>query len=459
MKTFQDFEQATDVVEFIKQAINEYKASDEYKIALDADEYEAQRNRTIMEWVKYLYNMTGQKVVDFTASNNKIASNFFHRLNTQRVAYSLGNGVSFTNTAEETVNGVTKNVDVTKRVLGKDFDKSIYKGAYYGLIHGVCYLMWNFDHLEIFPMTQFVPLWDEFDGSLKAGIRFWSLDWENRPVTAVLYEEDGYTKYRTKKDSKGLDIAEYEPKRGYIQTVKVIGESEEVIGEENYSNLPIVPLWGNKHKQSNLVGMRAGIDSYDLIRSGFANDLQECAEIYWLIGNALGEDDASLAKFRDRLKLNHIVAVDDQNSSVTPYTQEVPTQAREVFLAGIRSQIYEDFGGLDVHTVAAGATNDHIDAAYQPMDEEADDFETLVTDCIKQILKLNGIEDEPIYKRNRISNQTEQTQMVLLAADYLDSKTVLSKLPWLTVDEVEAVMQAKIEEQAALIQEVGMMNE
>ena len=129
MKTFQDFEQATDVVEFIKQAINEYKASDEYKIALDADEYEAQRNRTIMEWVKYLYNMTGQKVVDFTASNNKIASNFFHRLNTQRVAYSLGNGVSFTNTAEETVNGVTKNVDVTKRVLGKDFDKSIYKGA------------------------------------------------------------------------------------------------------------------------------------------------------------------------------------------------------------------------------------------------------------------------------------------------------------------------------------------
>lgn len=459
MKTFQDFEQATDVVEFIKQAINEYKASDEYKIALDADEYEAQRNRTIMEWVKYLYNMTGQKVVDFTASNNKIASNFFHRLNTQRVAYSLGNGVSFTNTAEETVNGVTKTVDVTKRVLGKDFDKSIYKGAYYGLIHGVCYLMWNFDHLEIFPMTQFVPLWDEFDGSLKAGIRFWSLDWENRPVTAVLYEEDGYTKYRTKKDSKGLDIAEYEPKRGYIQTVKVIGESEEVIGEENYSNLPIVPLWGNKHKQSNLVGMRAGIDSYDLIRSGFANDLQECAEIYWLIGNALGEDDASLAKFRDRLKLNHIVAVDDQNSSVTPFTQEVPTQAREVFLAGIRSQIYEDFGGLDVHTVAAGATNDHIDAAYQPMDEEADDFETLVTDCIKQILKLNGIEDEPIYKRNRISNQTEQTQMVLLAADYLDAKTVLSKLPWLTVDEVEAVMQAKIEEQAALIQEVGMMNE
>lgn len=459
MKTYQDFLAATNKIEFIKQAINEYKASDEYKIALDADEYEAQRNKTIVEWVKYLYKMTGEKVIDFTAANNRIASNFFHRLNTQRVAYSLGNGVSFTNTAEETVDGKTKTVDVTKRVLGSDFDSDIYSGGYYGLIHGVCYIMWNFDHCEVFPMTQFVPLWDEFDGSLKAGIRFWSLDWENRPVTAVLYEEDGYTKYRTKPDSKGLDIAEYEAKRGYVQTVRVTAQTEEVIGEENYSNMPIVPLWGSKHKQSNLVGMRASIDSYDLIRSGFANDLEECAEIYWLIGNALGEDDASLAKFRDRLKLNHIVAVYDQNSSVTPFTQEVPTAARETYLASIRNQMYEDFGGLDVHTVAAGATNDHIDAAYQPMDEEADDFETQVTKCIKQILRLNNIEDEPIYKRNRISNQTEQTNMVLMAADHLDERTILSKLPWLSVDEVESVLAAKEQENEERIQEAMQMQE
>ena len=49
----------------------------------------------------------------------------------------------------------------------------------------------------------------------------------------------------------------------------------EVVGEENYSALPIVPLWGSRLKQSTLVGNRQAIDSYDLVYSGFADDLRD----------------------------------------------------------------------------------------------------------------------------------------------------------------------------------------
>ena len=186
--------------------------------------------------------------------------------------------------------------------------------------------------------------------------------------------------------------------------------------------------------------MQPGIDSFDLIRSGFANDLSDCAQVYWLLENCGGMSDAEIERFRDRLKFNHIVIADTDNSKVTPYTQEIPYQARKEYLNHIREGIYEDFGGLDVHTIAAGATNDHIDAAYQPMDEQADDLEFQVIEFMDILLELIGIEDTPIFKRNRISNQKEQTDMVLSAADYLDDETILSKLPFVTVDEIYKIL-------------------
>lgn len=442
MLTFQDFEKATDKVQFISTAITDHLNSDKYKIAKSADEYDHQRNELILNYVRLIFTMTGQPVEDFTASNNKLTSNFFHRLNTQRNTYLLGNGVSFADHREERKDpntGIKNLVDTTKEKLGKKFDTDLKKAGYNALIHSVTFGFWNLNRLYVFPLTEFVPLWDEDDGSLRAGIRFWRID-DHKPMIVVLYEEDGYTKYKSK-EKVGIDLEEIQAKRAYkLKVRRSEADGEEVVGEENYGVLPIVPLWGSSLKQSTLVGMKEKIDSFDLIRSGFANDLTDCAQIYWIIENAGGMSDAELAKFRDRLKINHIATADTDNSKVTPYTQEIPYSARKEYLDEIRSGIYEDFGALDVHTIAAGATNDHIDAAYQPMDEEADDFEYQVIEFVQQILNLMGIEDTPQFKRNRISNQKEQTEMILSAADYLDDETILNKLPFISVDEVAEIM-------------------
>lgn len=447
MLTFQDFEKEPDKIKFIQNAITIHQNSDEYKIAKSADNYDHQKNELINNYIRLMFTMTGAPVEDFTASNNKISSNFFHRLNTQRCTYLLGNGVSFSDNKEdvEDLDGNVTTVDLTKEALGNKFDTDLKTAGYNALIHGVTFGFWNLDRLYVFPLTEFVPLWDEDDGTLRAGIRYWRVD-KDKPLIAVLYEEDGYTKYKSK-ENIGVDLEEIQAKRAYkIKVAKSEEGGEEVVGEENYSSLPIIPLWGSKLKQSTLIGMKEKIDSFDLIRSGFANDLTDCAQIYWIIENAGGMSTAELEKFRDRLKINHIAVADTENSKVSPYTQEVPYQARKEYLDEIRAGIYEDFGGLDVHTVAAGATNDHIDAAYQPMDEEADDFEFQIIEFIQQILKLMGIEDTPIFKRNRISNQQEQTDMVLSAADYLDDETILTKLPFISVDEVAEILARKDEE-------------
>lgn len=441
--TFQDLEAASDVTAFVLGAIKQHMSTRDYKTARAADKYDRQLNPTIQDYVQRIFDLTGSKLVDFTASNARISSNFFHRLNTQRCMYSLGNGVSFVEPGE--------GEDTTKEALGDHFDYDLQTAAYDALIHGVSFGFWNIDRLYVFPLTEFVPFWDEHDGTLRAGARFWRLS-PNSPLQVVLYEEDGITRYTTEGEpnTDRERLVMVEDKRPYILRTQYVPAdgTEQVIAGENYGSLPIVPLWGSKRHQSTLVGMRGAIDSYDLIRSGFANDLTDCAQIYWTIANAGGMSDSDLQRFLDRLRLTHVAVVDaDDGQSAQPVTTEIPYQARKQYLDDIRAQIYEDFGALDVHTVAAGATNDHIDAAYQPMDEEASDFEFQVSEFIKQILALMGITDAPIFKRNRISNQSEQTSMVVQEAQWLDHETILRKLPNINPDEVQGILDRTAEEE------------
>lgn len=433
-QTYQDFEKAQDVTTFVRSAIESYRHGEQYRMAVMADEYDAQRNPTITKAVQTIFNLSGTKVEDPTATNKRIACNVFNRLNTQRCMYSLGNGVSFID-PWEAGRGET---DATKKMLGPHFDHVLREAAYHALIHGRSYLFWDLDRAYEFEATEFVPLEDENDGSLRAGIRFWQLD-RTKPLNAVLYERDGYTKY----SDNGGAWHESEPKSAYKTTYHYTDAGDIVsIDEDNYTALPVVRMFASRLKQSTLVGLKEAIDAYDLIQSGFANDLADCAQIYWIVENYGGMDEDDLRQFLNRLTFNHVANLDSSaGGKATPYTQEVPYQARQAFLDGIRARMYEDFGALDVHTIAAGATNDHIDAAYQPLDENAADFEHWVGDAIIQLLDLLGVDDVPQFHRNRVSNGKEQVEMLAQEAVWLDRETIIRNLPNLSVDERLAAIE------------------
>ena len=63
MKTYQDLvdvgENETERMAFVLQAINEHKSSELYKTAEIADEYDRKQNRTIVQYQKLLYDVTG----------------------------------------------------------------------------------------------------------------------------------------------------------------------------------------------------------------------------------------------------------------------------------------------------------------------------------------------------------------------------------------------------------------
>lgn len=439
MKTYQDFEPVMNdpagKAAFVRSLITEHTASRPYKMALDADLYDRQRNSGIdrfldaMAEIDYKLHNIRQKA----PRPDTVKSNSFRRLNVQRVSYSLANGVTFSGP------------DNLKEHLGEDFDEQLYRLGYLACIHGEAFGFWNADRLNIFSLTSFAPLYDQQDGTLRAGVYFWQLQ-PDKPLHAVLYEEAGSTRYA---EADGVLRPETDQPQPYIIHTTTTPAGDEIIEGESYGSLPIVPLWGGRSKQSTLVNLKGYIDNMDLIVNGFCDDLRECAQIYWLVSNYGGMNDNDLKKFLQKLRYNHIVNVDnaDHEGSVQPYTQEVPTQARETLLIRLHSSMYEDFGALDVHCVSASSTNDHLEAAYQPLDENARDFENQVTKFVRKILKLAGLPDaKPQYTHVRISNTAEQVSMVLSEATIIGSDMAIDLLPNLTTEQKEQAKAALIAE-------------
>jgi hypothetical protein len=436
MKTYQDFLEVAEKsdrerMEFILSAINNHKDSDLYKQAVIAKEYDAHRNVTIANFQKLLYTLNGKVIPDNYSPNYKLRSNFFANFITQETQYLLGNGV-------------TLKKEENKAKLGAGFDTRLQDAAHDALVGGVSYGFWNLDHLEVFDVTEFVPLLDEENGALRSGIRFWQVC-TSKPLRATLFEPDGFTQYIRR---SGEEMMILEPKRGYV-AVEATSEIDgtELLAYQNYPGFPIIPMYGNRAKQSELVGQREAIDCYDLIKSGFANTVDDASVIYWTISNAGGMDEIDMARFKESMRRIGVGLVDDDGAKAEAHTLTIPVEAREALLSRISDDLYRDFQMLDVTKLQGGQkTATEINAAYQSMDNKVDQFEYCVIDFLQALFKIVGIEDEPSFTRSKVTNQLEQTQMVLLAANYLDDETILNKLPWLTQEEVAEILKRKAAE-------------
>jgi hypothetical protein len=441
MKTFQDYLQIPDREQdraaFVYSVINDHKGSDVYQTAMVGRDYDEHRNTTITHYRKVLYDMAGRPYNDVYSANYKIPSNFFHRFTTQEVQTLLGNGVTWAGDGEKT--------------FGEDFDENLVFAAQTALVEGCAFGFFNLDHVEIFRLTEFAPLYDEETGALKAGVRFWQID-QTRPIRATFYTIDGYTEYLW--DKKNIPDEPWQKIEDGVYTKTptayrvVVAESEadgtEILNYENYPTFPIVPLWGNRARQSEIIGIRSGIDAYDLIKSGFANELDN-AQMYWILHNAGGMDDVDLAQFLDRLKTVHAAVVDDTaGTGVDAHTVEIPTQAREALLDRVRKDLYEDYMALDTQSIASGAvTATQIKAAYEAFESKMTELEYCVIAFIQGLCKVAGVEEDPTFTRSRLVNEQEMVQTVVQAAPYLSEEYVTKKI--LTIlgdgDQAEEILR------------------
>ena len=424
MKTYQDWLKVADRSEqdrltFIKTCITDHKGSADYRTAMAAEEYYAGRNPTIMAYEKMVINGIGQLTQDQYSPNHKIASKIFNRLVTQENLVLTGNGITWNN-------------EDTKARLGKNFDRQIYKAVRAALVEKAAYGFWNLDHLEIYEFREFVALVDEEDGAIKTGIRFWQID-NSKPLRATLFEMDGYTDYiYDKQTPTGRVLHE---KRPYIINVQEsVADGEEIIDGENYPTFPVVPLYGNEMKQSELVGQRGKIDAFDLISSGYVN-AEDAEFLYWTVSNAGAMDDTDLLQMLDRLRKVKATTVDG-DGQIQSHTIDVPFAGREAVLERLEKQIYRDAMALNTYDISSGAiTATQIEASYEPLNQKLDLLEMQLLDFIDGILELAGIDDFATFTRSKLVNRTEEIQALVSAALYLDQDYLTEKIMTLLGDK------------------------
>lgn len=449
MKTYNDLiavgENEKERLDFVRECITQHESSELYKTAKIANDYMSGHNTTITNLIKTLVTKTGRVVEDKWSPNHKTASKIFNRFVTQQNQYLLGNGIMWKDKS-------------TAEKLGADFDLRVMEAGAAALTGAVSFGFWNNDHLEVFPVagtptdpTFYVPLYDENNGAMRAGVRYWSLD-NGKPLRATLYEENGYTEYiwnRREGDGKVQeDGSVLQPKRPYKLKVATYPTGETEIYEgENYPTFPIVPLYGNKLHQSEIVGLQEKIDAYDMMQNGLVNELDN-AQIYWIIKNANGADNEELAQFLDQLRSMHAANTDEQTDA-QPVTIDVPYAARETILNRLERQLYKDYQALDPDAIAGGAaTATQIKAAYEPMETKSCEYEACILDFLYKILDLAGIKGEkPTFTRTRIFNTAEEVQTVVMAAAMLSPEYVTRKILTLLgdgdkADEIIAEAQA-----------------
>lgn len=417
MKTYQDLiavgQDDKERMSFILSAIREHQSSKAFKVAENAMLYYGGENPTINHYEKIIYDLKGKAHRDEWTANHKIASKFFGFVVDQEVSYLLGNGITFGD-------------DATAKKLGDSFDLDVTEAARNALISGVAFGFWNLDHLQVFKLSEFAPLYDEENGSLRSGIRWWQID-DSKPLRATLYEEDGYTEYIQR---KGKDMEILAPKRPYkvFSRTSDVGGTE-IYGGENYPSFPIVPLTNGENSTSEIVGKRNTIDALDLASSNMVNNVDEGNLVYWAINNAGGMDAEDDARFIDRIRTTHVAHVEDDGAQVEPHTIEAPYAGTGATIDMLKKKLYEDFQAFDSSAVTAGAqTATAIKASYVPLDLKTDKFEAFVTKFILGLLEVAGIDDKPSYTRNQIINKTEEINAILAAQEYFDEEYITRKL-------------------------------
>ena len=422
-------------IEFVRSTINEHRESTAYKTAVDAEEYYNGLNPTINRYEKIIYDMQGRSHTDMWTANHKLASRFFGLAVDQEVSYLLGNGVTF---AEKE----------TPKKLCPDFAQEVMDAAREAKIAGVSFGFWDLTHLRVFSLLEFVPLYDEEDGALKAGIRFWQVA-QDKPLRATLYELDGFTEYF---QPKNKDMSVLQEKRSYKLVIRKaeVGETE-IYDGGNYPSFPIVPLKNNKRCLSEIVGKRNTIDALDLASSNMVNNVDEGNLIYWVLSNCNGMDDLDDAKFVERLKTTHVAhANGDDGAKVESKTIEAPYEGTSSTIDMLKKKLYEDFLAFDSSAISTTSNQSAtaIKASYIPLDLKTDKFEAEVTRFIVEILRIAGIDDKPSYTRSQIINKLEEIQALLMGAAYYDDEYITKKLLTINgdIDQYEDMMKRKAAE-------------
>lgn len=439
LRTYQDLERCDGnedkIKAFILSCISEFTESEEYKTADTAEKYYKNMNPDILAYEKIIYDAAGIAHTDVISPNHKIPQNYYFMLVSQTVSYCLANGVSF---EDESI----------KKKLGKNFDGTLMKILTDAINSKRSWGFYHDNTVDYIPYKQFIGLPDEYDSSIKAGIRFFQIA-QDKPLSATLYELDGYTEY-IQEPGKKLEVKT--PKRAYKIYKRVSEVEDEIYDFENYPTFPIVPL-DNVNHQSAIVGVLNILRALDLMYSRYVNNVSEGDLVYWILTNYGGMTEDDDNNFMINLLKTHVVHVEGEGSA-QPHQIEVPFEASNAVIAQLKKLLYDGMMGVDMDLISGGnVTATAIKAAYENLNIKEGLIEFEIIQFIQGIFRVAGIDEDTEFHitPNKLINVNEDMTAIIAAAPYIGDEATTKKLTELLglIDSFEDIQKQKAAEALA----------
>ena len=222
-----------------------------------------------------------------------------------------------------------------------------------------------------------------------------------------------------------------------------------------YGQVPFIPFFNNNITTSDLDNIKALIDVYDKVFSGFVNDLEDIQEIIFVLS---GYGGTSLAEFLQDLKKYKTVKLDEQEEKpgLSTLTIDIPVEAREKLLDITRKAIFEQGQGVDPQPEAFGnASGVALKYLYSLLELKAGlmetEFKLAFGEFIRAICQYLNNECKSIiqtWTRTAITNDTELATIASSSKGVVSDKTILKNHPWVEDADQEEKQIKKEQEEA-----------
>lgn len=244
-------------------------------------------------------------------------------------------------------------------------------------------------------------------------------------------------------------------------------ENSEDSGESKRSNVyahglgrvPFICFANNNVGDNDLKPVKQLIDAYDVVYSGFMNDLEDIQEVIFVLSNYGGAD---LKEFISDLKEYKAIKVDKDETAasggVETITINIPIEAREKFLEITRKAIFELGQGVDPDPQKFGNTSgEALKYLYSLLELKSGLMETEFRlgfgELVRVICDYLGVECKQItqtWTRNNIRSDSELADICSKSVGIISNKTILSNHPFVENAEEEEKQLKKEAEKAMM---------
>ena len=413
----------------LKKIIDTWLGSITRRKIVDANKYYEGENVTVSKLKRMMWSDKNKRMIENTfVANNKISYNKYHDIVSQKVN-TLLNEIPVINNFKD---------DLFVKNLGYALKQASIKASNGGSAFIYC----GYDNnLVVFDTENCIPFYDDENKDIiKAFIRFWDinsfLDKSKSTRYVEVYEEDGLTIY------KSQNLSEYEiaiSKQAYKFKIKTdIFETQ----QENIklSRIPIVELKNNDNRTNDFTTtIRSKIDMIDILNSGFANNIEDFTEIFWIIKNGAGLTSEELEDFVASINMTKkaILEGDSTNSLDIETKQiEIPVEARTRYTEELKTELIDESGIIDTAQLTGSSlTTTAIKASTMKLRQRVSDFEWFVYVACKSILNLyneynniSNIDYDIEFTKLLIDNDTEIITNAIMVKDTISQRSYLSLL-------------------------------